>query len=45
MTLGSKEHYDVMGLYERRFKVPPAREAKEYWSRGIIYCNGKINIE
>lgn len=40
----TKEHYDLMAQFEADFKhLPLAREAKDDWSRGILYQNGNTN--
>lgn len=42
--LQSKEHYDLLAMFEKEFKTMRLdKEAKELWQRGIIYQNGEVN--
>lgn len=44
MTLGSKEHYELIAQFEKDFG--PARfdkEPKELWAKGIVYQDGEMN--
>lgn len=44
MTLGSKEHYEVISLFERIYKVTnPRYESREIQEKGFIYQNGELN--
>ena len=45
MALFSKEHYELMEMFEREFKGEGRfdREAKDIWAKGHIYQNGDIN--
>lgn len=45
MDLLSHDHYDLMAQFEKTFfsKHKPAREAKEFWPMGAVYCDGHIN--
>jgi hypothetical protein len=45
MTIGSKEHYDIMQQFEKNYNcVPLAKEQdKELWKQGYIYQNGDVN--
>ncbi len=40
----SKEHYELMGMFEREFKgCRLDKEPKDYWPKGIIYQDGHVN--
>jgi len=42
--LMTKEHYDLMGQFEREHRGRRMdRESKELWPRGIIYQDGHVN--
>jgi hypothetical protein len=42
--LTSKEHYDLLALFEREFKGRRLdREDKSLWPQGIIYQDGHVN--
>lgn len=44
MTLGSKEHYEVIELFERVYKVVnPVYESRDIQEKGFIYANGELN--
>ena len=45
MTLGSKEHYDLISTFERCFGkgMRLDKESKEYQKRGYIYQNSETN--
>jgi len=43
IQIATKEHYEIMENFDRRFKVKPAREPKEMWAKGVIYCDGHVN--
>lgn len=44
MTLTSREHYDLMDMFERQFNhLRLDREDKSLWVMGIIYQNGTTN--
>ena len=44
MTLTSKEHYELMGHFERLHKgLRLDREEKHLWPIGQIYQNGEAN--
>ena len=44
MTIGSKEHYEIMEQFERDYDcVPLAKEDKSMWKEGYFYQNGDIN--
>lgn len=44
MTLGSKEHYDLLAQFEKEFSHRRLdREPKADWRRGIIYQDGTTN--
>lgn len=40
----TKEHYDLMGQFEREFKHRRTdKEPKAYWPKGVIYQDGHTN--
>lgn len=44
MTIGSKEHYDVLEAFEQRsrgFRLD--REEKSMWKKGYVYQSGETN--
>lgn len=41
--LKSQEHYDLMSAFERTHRGRMDKEPKEFWSRGRIYQDGKVN--
>lgn len=42
--VGTKEHYDLMEVFEREFKGRRLdRENRELWAQGAIYQNGETN--
>ena len=45
MTLISKEHYDIIEMFEREFAGEGRldKEAKEYWAKGNVYQHGDMN--
>lgn len=44
MGLCSKDHYDLMEMFEREFaSLRLDREDKAYWPKGNIYQNGETN--
>ena len=44
MMLNTKEHYDLMVVFEREFKWERLdKEDKDMWSKGRIYCDGLVN--
>ena len=45
MTLGSKEHEDMIRMFERIFPHEGRldKEAKEFWARGNVYQHGEVN--
>jgi len=47
MTVGTKEHYELLAQFEREFRKRWSgrldKEAKELWARGAIYQNGEVN--
>lgn len=48
MKLLSKEHYELMEMFEKSFKKGSFygrldKEDKELWSRNIIYQDGNVN--
>jgi hypothetical protein len=44
MTLKSQAHYDLMTMFEKLFKGNRLdREEKEWWPKGRIYQDGKVN--
>lgn len=44
MTLGSKEHYDLIAMFESVFTGHRFdKEPKDMWSKGYVYQNGETN--
>lgn len=45
MTIGSKEHYEMIAMFEKVFAGEGRfdKEPKEFWTKGNIYQNGEIN--
>lgn len=45
MTIGSKEHYDLIEMFEREFKGEGRfdKEDKALWPKGHVYQHGEIN--
>ncbi|MCP4761949.1 MAG: hypothetical protein GY870_09205 [archaeon] len=44
MTIGSKEHYDLLEDFEKNFKgYRLDRENKDLWKIGQVYQNGDTN--
>ena len=44
MTIGSKEHYDMIAMFERTFKGHRFdKEDKTLWAKGNVYQNGDTN--
>lgn len=41
--LKSQEHYGLMSAFERTHRGRMDKEPKEFWSRGRIYQDGKVN--
>lgn len=42
--LFSKEHYDLMAVFEKEFKgFRLDKEEKSLWAKGAIYQNGETN--
>lgn len=41
--LKTQEHYDLMAQFEREHIGRFDKEPKEYWPRGIIYQDGRVN--
>ncbi|CAB3952837.1 hypothetical protein LMG6103_03578 [Achromobacter piechaudii] len=39
----TKEHYDLLAQFEREHSGRFDKEAKEFWPRGIIYQDGRVN--
>ena len=46
MTLLSKEHYELIEMFEREFKgqFRMDKEDKSLWPKGVIYQNGEANL-
>ena len=45
MTLFSKEHYEVIEMFEKEFKGNRFdKEPKDIWSNGNIYQDGMVNM-
>lgn len=45
MTLFSKEHYEVIEMFEKEFQGNRFdKEPKDIWSRGHIYQDGMVNM-
>lgn len=45
MTIQSKEHYDLIEMFEKEFKGEYRfdREHKDMWPKGYIYQHGELN--
>jgi len=43
MSVLSKEHYELMEMFEKTFWGRMDREPKDFWSRGQVYQNGEVN--
>jgi len=43
MTLFSREHYELIEMFEREFSGRKDKEPKELWSKGVIYQDGMVN--
>ncbi len=45
MTITSKEHYDMIAMFEKTFKGSFRfdKEPKELWSKGRVYQDGSAN--
>lgn len=44
MTITSKEHYDLIEMFEREFKgYRLDREDKSFWAKGNVYQSGETN--
>ena len=44
MTIGSKEHYEILELFEKQFsEYRLDKEAHGLWIKGIIYQCGETN--
>jgi hypothetical protein len=45
MQIGSKEHYDILAMFDKTFaNYETTKEIdKDLWKRGYVYCNGKTN--
>jgi len=44
MTLTSKEHYDLIEMFEREFTgYRLDKEDKQFWAKGNVYQNGELN--
>ena len=44
MTIGSKEHYDILDGFERTYHSHRLdREEKDLWKKGQVYQNGETN--
>lgn len=41
--LEAKEHYDLMTAFERQHRERFDKETKDYWPKGIIYQDGRVN--
>lgn len=39
----TKEHYELMEIFEREHKCKREKEPKELWAKGHIYQNGHVN--
>jgi hypothetical protein len=45
MTIGSREHYEMMIEFEKSFpELRLDREPSSEWTRGHIYENGEANL-
>ncbi len=44
MTLTSKDHYELMTMFEREFSgLRLDREDKAFWAKGNVYQSGETN--
>lgn len=45
MTINSKEHYDLIVMFEKEFKGEGRldKEAKDLWVKGNVYQDGTLN--
>ena len=44
MTIGSKEHYDILDAFDKNYSYMRLdKESKEFWQSGIIYQDGEVN--
>ena len=44
MQIHTREHYDIIDAFEKAFNhLPTAKESKELWPKGHVYCNGEAN--
>ena len=44
MTIGSKEHYELLEAFEKAFKAFRLdKENKDLWSKGHVYQSGEVN--
>jgi len=44
MTIGSKEHYEILEMFEKNFSNHRLdKEPFDLWKKGIIYQNGETN--
>ena len=44
MTLFSREHYELVEMFDREFKGSRLdKEAKDMWPRGYVYQHGEVN--
>ncbi|MFD1179502.1 hypothetical protein ACFQ3W_24840 [Paenibacillus puldeungensis] len=44
MKVGTKEHYDILNMFEREFyHMRLDREPRELWASGQVYQNGETN--
>jgi uncharacterized protein (UPF0332 family) len=45
MTIFSKQHYELIEMFDREFKGEGRldKEAKEYWPKGQVYQDGMMN--
>lgn len=43
MQIKTKEHYDIIDMFERTFSGRFDKENKELWLKGYVYQDGKIN--
>lgn len=44
MQVATKEHYEIMAMFEKEMKgFRLDKEAKQDWTRGIIYQDGQVN--
>lgn len=45
MTIGSKEHYDLIEMFEREYRGEGRfdKEDRALWPKGNVYQSGEIN--